>query len=213
VNQEKIEPIITKAFPLYYKYVHGIRFDQGRMNALFKDLRPIGITVHYTADRRVDRVMRALKDRNLNYHIIIDDNGHAIQTCDFKHGVSHAGRAEWMGHSPNRSHISVAVTSWGWLKPTENGFEAWTGAIIPKDEVRTSPGNIPGFLYWDKINPDQELALWRFLHWAVGHGIDPGHICGHDECATPKGRKNDPGGVLRNTMEEIRTQLKATVIS
>ena len=170
-------------------------------------LAPLGICVHYLADRDVDRSIQGLKDAGLGYHLIIDRDGKIFQTCYFNLRVNHAGVAEWNGLSPNRNFIAIAVASWGYL---DAGNKAWNGAIIDAKETSLRPSNVSEKLMrWDAATQVQETALVNCLNWLVSKGISIKNICGHDESAKPVGRKPDPGGVLSRTMNDVRVLLDA----
>lgn len=172
-------------------------------------VRLTGITIHYTADTNVERVINALETTNLGYHIIIDRDGSVIQMTAFDKTVNHAGIAEWNKQSPNRTHVAVAVVSWGAVTKKGEIFEAWNGFPLASSEVRRSRGNINNSLYfWHAATSAQEKQLRTFLFWALRQGIKIENICGHDESAQPLGRKSDPGGVLSLTMKDLRNELK-----
>lgn len=174
-----------------------------------------GVTIHYSAERELEATVRALKgignDRvSLGYHLLIDRDGTATQLTRFSKRVYHAGKASWLGYAPNAAHISVALLSHGMLQSggVLGGFRTWAGHPVPTSDVAHRPNNINGRMaYWDAATREQELALLRFLRWCVAQGIHPSAICGHDECATPLGRKVDPGGVLSCTMTQLRALL------
>jgi N-acetyl-anhydromuramyl-L-alanine amidase AmpD len=190
----------------FYDYADAMRFPMDRYHRKYTGNIPDGITIHYTASSSVDATIKALRDRDLNYHLIIDRNGKVHQTSSFFFGTWHAGKAIWRGQSPNYKHLSVALVSWGWITRYGSKYEAWTGHLIPDDEVRCKPVN--GTEYWHKATDPQQASLMRFLRWAVDCGMDPDKICGHDECAMPAGRKLDPGGVLAWPVSGIRDKLR-----
>jgi len=114
--------------------------------------------------------------------------------------VWHAGKALWGPHSPNRAHLSISLLSWGEVECLAPGaFESWNGQAVTTTEVVERSG-----AWWDAATAEQEASLVDALVWVVQKGIYVSQICGHDECALPKGRKIDPGGVLSMTMEELR---------
>jgi N-acetyl-anhydromuramyl-L-alanine amidase AmpD len=167
----------------------------------------VGITIHHLGEHNHENAMASLKKQKLGYHGIIARDGQFIQTAYFSDKVNHAGKALWNGTSPNRRHISVAIASWGEVKkdPAAFKYTTWAGSRIPLFEVNLRKGNIDNdWHFWDMATPEQEATLFRFLRWAVDAGIDPKNICGHDECAIPFGRKNDPGGVISMTMPQLR---------
>jgi hypothetical protein len=110
--------------------------------------------------------------------------------------------------SPNRHFLAVAVASWGLLDKKGGSLVAWNGSQVAAHEAEKRPGNLTGEAFlWDIATAPQERELKKFLKWVIGCGIPPSMICGHDECALPRGRKPDPGGVLSQTMKELRGEL------
>lgn len=195
---------MEKKFPDLYPWVHKLvsptAFSLG-------PLIPLGVCVHYLADRNIDRAIQSLKDGDLGYHLIIDRSGKIYQTTYFNLKVNHAGVAEWNGLSPNRNFIAIAIASWGYLGDDN---KAWNGDIIDSKEVAIRKGNLgPKVMRWDAATQAQETALINCLSWLVSKGISVKNICGHDESAKPVGRKQDPGGVLSRTMVEMRVLLDA----
>lgn len=177
----------------------------------FVDSQPGGVTVHYTADRNVKRVISSLKEKGYNYHLLIDRDGSVIQTGYLDKSVWHAGKAEWNGKSPNKEHASIALVSWGYLFEQDNGFFSWSGDQVSKMDAVKRGNNLQGehkkIRAWDAATMLQETKLLEVLSWFRASGISPADICGHDECALPAGRKEDPGGVLSMTMAEVRASL------
>lgn len=168
-------------------------------------LNPLGVCVHYLADRDVKRAYRSLTDSKvLGYHVIIDRAGKMYQTTYFNLRVNHAGEASWNGLSPNRNFVAVALASWGLL--SDEG-KSWTGEMV-KDTAKRSGNLSKKIEVWDPATLAQETELMKLLTWFVFHGINPKYVCGHDESATPKGRKSDPGGVLKRPMSEVRNLLE-----
>lgn len=170
-------------------------------------LSPLGICVHYLADRDVKRAYRSLTEgKVLGYHVIIGRDGAISQTTYFNLRVNHAGDASWNSLSPNKHFIAVALASWGRL---DADSKAWTGVQIPQKETAKRRGNLTDKVeIWDAATEPQEASLMKLLSWFIFHGINPKNICGHDESALPKGRKDDPGGVLKRPMSEVRKLLE-----
>lgn len=167
-----------------------------------------GVTVHHTADTNVQRLIDSLKGEELGYHLVIDRDGTVIQLTYFSQRVNHAGAAKWLGESPNRSHIAVGLVSWGAVEKKGNRYFAWNGAEVVATQVANRKGNLSDHsYYWHAATPQQEAALEVFLRWCMLRGLSREHFCGHDECALPRGRKSDPGGVLSTTMAELRAKL------
>ena len=174
---------------------------QMKVGGSFLNGLPQGVTVHYTADRDLDRTVRALVARELGYHLLITRDGTVHQCAPLTKTMWHAGRAVWGLLSPNKTHVAISIVSWGEVEQLAPGaYEAWNGSIVPTKEVEQRQGD----RYWDIATPEQEASLVDALVWLCGKGIDWTQICGHDECALPKGRKSDPGGVIQMTMEQLR---------
>ena len=193
--------MIPEVYPFAHKIVTPLAMGVGK-------IVPRGVVVHYLADRNTDRAIGALKGAGLGYHLIIERDGTVVQTSYMTLAVNHAGEAAWQKASPNRHFLAVALASWGVLTPKDGKLLAWNGSQVGPHEAAQRPGNVNGTPYWWDIatNP-QEKALKKFLTWVIERGIDPKMICGHDECALPKGRKPDPGGVLSQTMKALRSEL------
>ena len=176
-------------FPNKYKEAnksHLASFD------ILAPLFPVGITLHYTAGVGLQSIISSLREKKLGYHLIITKDGVAYQCSEFNFKLNHAGKAMWNHSSPNQSHIAVALESWGWVTQLTSGsFHSWSGKDLNVSDLRFKNGK-----WWDAATKPQEDSLLEFLRWALENGIEAENICGHDEAAIPKGRKEDPGGTL-----------------
>lgn len=192
-------------FPNIFPFVKSIINPSAMAAGDWERGRPLGVTVHYTADRSLDRVVTFMAKNKVGYHVIIDREGSVHQTTFFSKRVNHAGRALWSGLSPNRNHLAVALLSWGEVRPSpEAGYMAWNGTTVKTEHVVHRPANNGVMTHWDAATKEQETSLTRFISWAQAAGIKIGHVCGHDECAIPYGRKIDPGGVLSYPIGDLR---------
>lgn len=194
-----------------YPFVTQIRNASALARGPFAPGFPQGVTVHYSADRDLERVLQSDAQDGYCYHILIDRDGSVIQSCYFDQKTWHAGNARWKGLSPNSSHVAICLLSWGRLTPGPNGdFLSWSGATVPAAEVASRPDNLTGQVApWDIATPAQEAALEKACLWLMANGIQSSQIAGHDEVAIPKGRKDDPGGVLSRTMPDFRLYLQS----
>lgn len=165
---------------------------------------PRGVTIHYTADPKLDRCVRVLVERRLGYHLLIDRAGKVLQHAGLRQRLWHAGRAHWKGLSPNQDHVAIAFLGWGELERRGADVVAWNGDVVPAADVVERRGSI-----WEAATAAQEVSLRAVCAWLVKQGIRPENICGHDECALPAGRKVDPGGSLSFTMAALRSELGA----
>jgi len=166
-------------------------------------LIPVGATIHYAADRDIKRVVTSLEKAKLGYHFIIDRHGTIFQISELSARVDHAGKAMWNFYSPNRSHVAICLMSWGLVNELAPGaYESWSKMTVPSDDVIKFNGK-----YWDKATDAQFASLFELCLWLLDQGMLIENICGHDECAIPKGRKTDPGGILQMTMTDFRERL------
>lgn len=181
--------------PRLYEHAAGFHSLEGPSPGAFKQGRPVGATVHYTASGTAISALSQEAVSGLGYHIIIDRDGSVVQTCYFDRRVNHAGEAAWNKVSPNKGHVAIAVVSWGYLD--KDGLN-YLGKPV-EGNIR-----IQGGKKWHAATPQQEAALIIILKWLERNGMNKKDFCGHDECCIPKGRKVDPGGVLSFTMESYR---------
>lgn len=210
----RFPPKFPSVYPLVSKVIEPHSMAAGK----FLGSRPHGVTVHYTADMNLSRVIASLRGRTLGYHLLIDRDGKVIQTSYLDSKVNHAGPSKWHDESCNKWHAAIAIMSWGEVKK-EGGkiYSAWNGAKLEDKDVDGQdiverPSNVKGVkAFWQAATKAQEETLLQMLRWFMTQGIDPRKICGHDEAAIPPGRKIDPGGVLSMTMPELRNRLCAEV--
>ena len=171
--------------------------------------KPRGITLHHSADRNLEHVVAFGIAEKVGYHFIVDRLGIVHQGASLEQRVNHAGKANWLGMSPNREHLAVCVLSWGRLQKVGDEFQSWSTRQVPNDSVAERGDNFDGKVaYWDEATEAQEAALWGLLTWlCLAYKIPSSNICGHDECALPRGRKDDPGGVLSLSMPAVRDHI------
>jgi N-acetylmuramoyl-L-alanine amidase len=199
-------------FPKLYEHIKGVL----ELDALaVGPLTPQGVTVHYSAERDAQATVAALKTAgdgySLGYHILVAQNGDVIQLTSFDKKVYHAGKASWLGLSPNSHHIAISLLSWGQLVDRGGLLQSWTGAGVTTDQAAFRPNNVNGEkCWWDRATLLQETAFLQLCRWLVAKGIPSNAFTGHDECAIPQGRKVDPGGVLSMTMPQLRALLART---
>ena len=197
-----------------YPFVKAIDFTKKLERGPFKAGRPLGVTVHYTGDGSLKQAKEALT--TIGYHVLIDFDGTIVQLARLDQRVDHAGKAMWLGRSPNKHHIAVAVIGWGLLEEKEvtvtdadgkttkvKKLYNYVGGEIDREAAAFRNGH-----WWHAATAPQERALLSFLRWCVRIcKISPADVCGHDECALPKNRKVDPGGALSLSMAQHRAEL------
>lgn len=197
--------------PLIYSIAKVILKNDCILNEPWELKKPVGITIHYSADRNLNSVLSWIQKEKLGYHCIIDSDGEIYQICPFDKRVNHAGNSLWNDKSPNRNHIAICLMSFGLLTKSKNKYLSWNNVEINPINVALRNDLNGNQHLWDKATDIQESSLLNILSWLVSYGINPDEICGHDECCIPKGRKIDPGGIISLTLDQIRKLLKSYI--
>jgi len=163
---------------------------------------PRGITIHYTAGGTAHSSMDYLrKETQLRYHFVIDRDGSIYQMVNLDSSVSHAGSSRWNCKSVNKSHVAIAIASYGFLTIQDGKFFTAYNQEIDKSRVVYRQEG-----HWEGATYQQELALERICRFLMRNFmIYADDICGHAE-ADPR-RKIDPGGILSYTMSEFRERM------
>lgn len=195
-------------FPSKYSKCSEYLDIKNQKGRAYRNAKPEGITIHYSAGVRLEGTINALEARSLGYHLIIERDGSVVQLTTLSKAVAHAGKAVWNGQSPNQQHLAVCLMSWGWLTSKDESYQSWTKAFINPDDVSRSPDIIGNQTYWHLATIAQMQSLEAICLWGMSQGIEVENICGHDEAALPKGRKVDPGGILGCTLQEFRQLLE-----
>lgn len=169
---------------------------------------PHGAIVHFTAGRDKTE-QEALDSYNWGCDsgftfFVIGPTGKLYQGFPLNKGGAHAGASYWpgLGSGVSSKLVGIEVACAGKL---DNRGKSWFGVTYPQDEIRN------GF---KKYTPQQEETLIKLLVWLKKNCpdvFDVQYILGHDECAVPAGRKNDPGSSLSMTMDELRALIKTKV--
>lgn len=184
----------------------------------YADGYPKGAIVHFTAGQ--DRTEQdALDSYNWGcdegyVFFVIGPTGKVYQGFPLSHGGSHAGTSKWpgLGESVSSKLVGIEVACAGRLE----GNKAWFGRTYQDSEIRavTESYGCPAGNY-KKFTEAQEQALIELLVWLKKN--NPGvfnvdYILGHHEVSGMKGigywRKNDPGGSLSITMDQLRAKIK-----
>lgn len=174
-----------------------------------------GVVVHFTAGR-IDRnegnaigTIKYLGSKRLGC-LAMDLDGTIYRSSDqaMDEVAYHAGRSEWKGASGvSRYCYGMEIINPGKL---DGSGKSWFGKkYTGTRKVHSSNGYVVSGEYLP-YTAEQEEALINFCLWqkATNPEFDLDWVVGHDECAIPKGRKNDPGGCLSMPMPEFRNLLK-----
>ncbi len=181
---------------------------------------PEGAVVHYTAGRyeKGDASAAAtMRYGAASYcYFCISTTGKVYQGAPLDQWGSHAGDSKWsgLGRWVSQYLVGIEICSAGLLKETQQGLMPWWGRpAVPEALARkaVTGANINQAGWYHAYTPEQETALEALLLWLHAAGPETFSldlVLGHDEVATPAGRKNDPGGALSVTMPELREKLK-----
>lgn len=173
---------------------------------------PDGAVVHYTvsgnSSKAAESVVRSLAKRGLGCPVV-DGQGiiYVPEGFDWERDIAyHAGKSAWKGKtSVSNTKIGFEMCNWGSAAKEQK---------VPAEQCRVGLANNGSSSKdtYQKYTPEQEAFLINvmvYLKNKYPKTFSYDGICGHDECATPKGRKNDPGASLSMSMPEFRAKLKA----
>lgn len=194
-----------------------------------------GLGVHFTAGAENDSNSDAIN--TLKYLVsrglccpVMDHDGTIYVPEDWdiwRDWGYNFGASKWKGQSSvSRLAIGMEIVNAGRLEKYQGSYYPYyflkknsKGQVIgTKGPAHQSPrmvskrDNMQAGAY-DPYTPEQERSLFNFaLNLRVRNkDFTPEWFFGHDEVATPLGRKNDPGGSLSMTMPEARAKLKAMI--
>lgn len=169
---------------------------------------PEGLVVHFTVSGRTEKDARGVLSylAKQGYGCMVMDQDGVIYIPEgfdiFKQAAAHAGKSAWNGISGMNSHfMGMEICNWG-----SDG--AKHGADVRKISKKTG-NQYPGT--YQCYTSAQEISLANFCLWAKAKcpTFNLDNVAGHEECALPAGRKNDPGGSLSMTMPNFRAYLKS----
>lgn len=182
----------------------------------YKNNYPAGAVVHFTAGRTAESSLSYGTEVGFCFFVIAKD-GKILQSFSLDSWGYHAGNSAWNGFSGlNRHFVGIEIDCMGQLTydKTAKVWKSWFGKAVQPANMRTvgrKENMYPGT--YEIYTPQQEESLIQLLLWLKRNNPDVfslDNVCGHDECATPAGRKNDPGGSLSMTMPALRKLLMSS---
>lgn len=191
--------------------VKGVKFaNRGRFKT--PNGEPDGAVIHFTVSpnspKSAEGVVRYLASKGLGCPVV-DAYGtiYVPEGFDWERDIGyHAGVSEWRGKK-SVSNTKIGFELCGWGSDTK-------GKNLPADQIRRGPSNSGDKTEYNyqKYTPEQEEFLFNvmpYLKAKYPNTFKYDEVCGHDECATPKGRKNDPGQSLSMSMPDFRSKMKS----
>ncbi|MBY0363416.1 MAG: N-acetylmuramoyl-L-alanine amidase [Phreatobacter sp.] len=158
-------------------------------------LQPRYLVLHYTAGLSVGSAIDWFLDprAKASAHLVLGQQGEAIQMMAFDRTCWHCGPSAWQGLSGLNSHaIGIEMVNAGKLtRGAAGGWRTWTGAAIPDDQVVVArhrhEAREAGWHAYPDGQIEAVVAIGKALHAAYGFAA----VLGHEEIA-PR-RKVDPG--------------------
>lgn len=181
---------------------------------------PLGAIVHYTAgqDQSEDDARGTLSwGRQQGYcFFVIGPTGKVYQSFPLDEWGYHAGESQWpaLGSSVSSKLVGIEVCCAGLL---DRHRKSWFGKTYPEKDTRLvteEQYGCPAGLY--RVYTDaQETSLIRLLLWLKANKpnvFDNRYVLGHHEVSGEAGlgywRKQDPGGALSMSMQQLRQRLE-----
>lgn len=152
--------------------------------------------VHYSVTESAGATARVLDAREyVSCHLTIDRTGRVIQQVPFDRVAFHCGASEYLGRRDcNKFSLGIEISNPGPLLPMDGGGykttygKRWEGRVVEAWHPNT-PGR--GWRYWAAYSQTElDLCAHICTLWKLEYGIVD--VVGHDEIATPVGRKSDP---------------------
>lgn len=186
---------------------------------------PQGAVVHFTAGRSLkgdsDAISTVIYGAGQGFaYLCISNDGTVFQAHPLDRYGNHAGTSRWpdIGGDVSRQLVGIEICCAGHVTPIgDNKFKSWFGEIYNASQVRHVKEEDYGCPtgYYHKYTPEQELALVQLLLWLKSNNPDVfnfDYVLAHHEVSGKKGigyfRKNDCGGALSITMDQLRAHLK-----
>lgn len=181
----------------------------------YKDGYPVGAIVHFTAGRSLkgdsDAINTIRSGVNDGYcYFCISNDGTIFQSFPLNRWGYHCGKSTWPGLGSSLSNKLVGIEICNAGKLDSNG-KSWFGETYPEKDTRevSALGNREAGRY-HKYTEAQEKSLIDLLVWLKLNNPDVfkiENILAHEDVSP--GRKNDFGGSLSMTRQELQEKIKS----
>lgn len=166
---------------------------------------PKFLVIHYTAGWTAQDAIDIFTnpDRRVSAHIVLDTDGSMTQMLPFNIKAHHAGASYWRGHNGLNSHsIGIEVVNYG----DSRMYDKDSGEVLSRrgNRLPNDLGDRDNWVraehhlhggrerFWQKFTGEQYDVLDTIVPQLI-HEYNLREVVGHDEIATPAGRKPDPG--------------------
>src|ERR1035437_4145865 len=164
------------------------------------------IICHYTGGTTVQSAHNTYLDptTQVSWHLSVSRDGDVTQLLSFDKVAWHAGASSW-GTGPqalvgmNKYSIGVEHSNCGPLTEKNGAYVTAFGQVVPNIDVGFDQNGNP----WQLYSP-QQLASSNYLILNFARILKVKDILGHEQIATPIGRKKDPGPMYWDTLADIR---------
>lgn len=182
--------------------IEGVEYVQAHPSNHGGRITPKFLVMHFTAgwqDQHAIDIFASSSGR-VSAHLILDRDGTLTQMLPFDVKGYHAGESYWRGYNGLNGHsIGIEIVNYG----STPHFREDTNTVMDRrgtkpvgspDEWLYAPHQIFGgrSVYWQRYTQEQ-LDVLDVLTPLLIQEYNLREVVGHDEIATPKGRKPDPG--------------------
>lgn len=195
-----------------------------RAGGKFRKGYPEFLLVHFNAGRDGTGTLDYGIEKGYSF-LLITRNGQLHQAAPLNEWGYHAGASfkEGYGESVSQYCVGVEISAAGKCdEVTVNGvkkYKAWfhtkESEYFDASEMRYSAGTEEKAKGWFQMyTKEQEATLIKLLAWLESNNpsvFKIEHTTGHENVATPKGRKNDPSASLSMTMAELIKKAKELI--
>lgn len=184
----------------------GVPFKQ-TPNISGRRIVPQYLVIHYTGSGTFEGAVRELtkKGSKKSAHVVIGRAGEVTQIASFDQRAWHCGASAWKEFVDlNDRSIGIELQNWGKLVRDKDGnrYFSWAGTEVPANQVAWARHRITGEIHPWHTYTTAQIEKCKSIALEIVLEYDIQEIIGHEDIATPKGRKLDPGPVF--SLDEIR---------
>lgn len=175
---------------------------------------PTLLVLHYTGGGSLNGAVTWLCDRRsrASAHFVVGRDGQTQQLVPLSRVAWHAGQSAWRGRPGcNGFAVGIELVNYGPLRRDRDGtYRSIVGnQVVPGAEVFTGRHKFPecgAFEHWHSYPQAQLDALDVLVAELFTELPSLSEIAGHDDVATPRGRKTDTGPAFDEHMVELQAK-------